>query len=710
MRHFRPVLNIIGAVALTIMLFAAGVFVLPDSAIAAEQEEFTIEIASAEELKSIAYVINGGYISTDKFYYRLTADIDLSGLEDVDGEGWRPIGYQTFEQSIAFSGVFDGAGYTVSGLRINRLSETSGAGLFGYNTGIIKNLNIVIDEENGGINAAYYAGGITGINDGVISGCNVYGLINADYSGGICGSNKGTVSECVNYADIYGENGIGGIVGGNAGVISFCQNFGSVQGSEYSYDAGGIAGYVSTRGSSISNCANYGAVAGKENTGGIIGSAYGIEINNCANYGAVSGTETIGGIAGFSRAEIKNCLNTGKITGDSGIGGIAGKAPGGSVTNSFYLAGSAINIPQTDGGRNNSNNDEDSDNEDAYNFSEPRAENEIITRAFIELLNGGGSFWTLRAPDEFHYYPEINAFDGLENPKQYIKSGIHAYAGKPILNNTELIYGESLRKLAFNTDAEGVFFWQEPDKIYNAGTITAYLDFHPFLDNYGELYGIEIVLTVRKAQSVISITLDGWQAGMEANKPITEIAAGETSRNELIIEYKKRGAPDSEYSSVVPVKAGKYTVRATYQQSDNYLSGYAEYDFSITADMTWLIVLGITAGATLLLFAAIYFADKKLKFFSKLKKIFVREVVVEKHIEVIKYKEPEINTAALSEYVEKLTAREFEIAKKILEGKQRKSIAAELYIGERTVKTHIHNILQKTDCENQRIFALKFKV
>lgn len=58
-----------------------------------------------------------------------------------------------------------------------------------------------------------------------------------------------------------------------------------------------------------------------------------------------------------------------------------------------------------------------------------------------------------------------------------------------------------------------------------------------------------------------------------------------------------------------------------------------------------------------------------------------------------------------------LTARENEICQKIMEGKNNETIAKELFISIKTVKTHIHNILSKLGLKSryQIEFLLKEK-
>ncbi|MDD7354111.1 MAG: GLUG motif-containing protein [Oscillospiraceae bacterium] len=94
-------------------------------------------------------------------YYKLTADINLNGMD------FTPIGNA---DSGAFSGDFDGAGYTISGL-----SVFSGkySGLFGCNEGVIH--DVILDDIY--VYGSRYIGGVVGYNaqTGTVRNCRVNG-------------------------------------------------------------------------------------------------------------------------------------------------------------------------------------------------------------------------------------------------------------------------------------------------------------------------------------------------------------------------------------------------------------------------------------------------------------------------------------------------------------------------------------------------------
>lgn len=239
-------------------------------------------IASPTALKTFANVVNAGNDFDGKFV-KLTADVDL------DSEEWTPIGNS---DSNPFKGTFDGNGYQVQNLYINKISgESITSGLFGWlNSGTIQNLGVVISEKgvtmkvtNSGVGDSQL-GGIVGLGQkATLKNCYVTGgaisgnaIGSASYLGGVVGSWKteswftATISNCYSTVDIYnGEEtkGLhsvsGGIVGymdnydGNAGIAN-CFSSGIISAKDPSDTggAGGILGYAVRYGSNSMSIKN----------------------------------------------------------------------------------------------------------------------------------------------------------------------------------------------------------------------------------------------------------------------------------------------------------------------------------------------------------------------------------------------------------------------------------------------------------------------
>lgn len=269
-----------------------------------------IEIRTAAELQNIS--TDGAY--PRQGHYLLMNDIDVAGSGIAN---FRPIGsdYQHY-----FRGSFDGQGYTISGLDIDRPTE-SYIGLFSVlmENGVIKNLNIAVD----GINGFSSVGALVGECAGTIVNCHVVAINDyldgkgGDMIGGLVGENTGTghISNCsvdTRPDEIEAEgstDGIGGIAGSNSGRIEWC------------WTNGTIDAWSSSNG-------KYG-----DGIGGIVGVNYGTISESYSECQWVQGQHWTGGIAGIQAAgSIVDCYFSGaQLDSDIGGGGIAGKADGGNI-------------------------------------------------------------------------------------------------------------------------------------------------------------------------------------------------------------------------------------------------------------------------------------------------------------------------------------------------------------------------------------------
>ena len=213
---------------------------------------------------------------------KLTADICIN--EDVNAESpyeWKPIG----TSSSKYTGTFDGAEHTISGLYINNKSANN-TGLFGYTAAgsVIENLTI---SDSKIISTGNYAGAFVGDLVGGIKNCHT----------------TDTVS-------VSGNQYVGGIVGelDSGAYITQCSNKGSVTGA--SSTVGGLAGRVySALSTAMTECFNTGSVTGKSFVGGLTGNLYnGGTISDCYNTGTVKATTGVaGGLVGQLRSgAIKN--------------------------------------------------------------------------------------------------------------------------------------------------------------------------------------------------------------------------------------------------------------------------------------------------------------------------------------------------------------------------------------------------------------------
>ena len=292
--------------------------------------------------------------------YKLTANIDLNNMDFV------PIGNT---ESGAFSGTFDGAGFTISNLNV---FAGKYAGLFGCNEGVIKNVTL----DNIYVYGNRYIGGVCGENTacGTLENCKVLsgsiesdGGLNDINAGGICGSNSG-IMEGTFYnsadADISNDSNqacTGGIIGwnGSLNVIINAVNTGVISSSASSdaiHYSAGLIGYATSSTVNITNSYNTGNIFTfadynkKSYSAGLIGYATSSTVNitssyNTGNVFSYSYNHNMyrsysGGLIGYedSTVNITNSYNTGNIYSDSYLGGLIGYGASYStvtITNSY---------------------------------------------------------------------------------------------------------------------------------------------------------------------------------------------------------------------------------------------------------------------------------------------------------------------------------------------------------------------------------------
>ena len=236
------------------------------------------QIGSGAELAWLADKVNNASGVT-KLYVELTDDIDLGN------QPWTPIGKDSHE----FSGVFDGKGHVVEGLKVSNVAD---AGLFGVAKGAaIKNLVV--------------RGSVTGTG-------NAAGIL-AKAKNEAC-----TIENCGNEAAVYGVDNAAGILARN----------------NYYTSGTAIVGCYNTGGITVTKSGGY--------AGGIAGSGSGdVAVTDCYNVGKINGSYA-GGIRGqsavTSASAIKNCYNSGNVVGanETKTGAIV---PGTSnkLTNCYYL-------------------------------------------------------------------------------------------------------------------------------------------------------------------------------------------------------------------------------------------------------------------------------------------------------------------------------------------------------------------------------------
>ena len=247
----------------------------------------------------------------------VTYDSDGNAVPDAgddyynDGDGWLPIA----ESGGAFATVFDGNGYTISHLFINRSSNR--LGLFGNvgGAGAISNLGVV--------------------------DANVMGAAASDRVGALAGSSGGTIARSYATGAVSGDDKIGGLVGWNEGEIT--ASYAAVAVTSIGADIGGLAGWNDNDGRITGSYAT-GAVTGDAQVGGLVGANYNdARIEACYATGVVTGRIRVGGLVGKNHVyygddysndgktdehvygKITDSYSTGLVSGANKAGGLVGE-------------------------------------------------------------------------------------------------------------------------------------------------------------------------------------------------------------------------------------------------------------------------------------------------------------------------------------------------------------------------------------------------
>lgn len=248
-----------------------------------QDAEGCYQVADAFQLFWFAALVNGTL--TDGTAQNAAACAVLTTNIDLTGEAWTPIG----SESNPYTGTFDGAGYTISGMTIENAESYSG--LFGNVTGTVRDFtvtgSIIItgDETVSRVGGAVGSLGIAtagGTVSGVTSDVDITVSAGNDHIGGVVGSmpenSSPTVENCVYTGDInitVAAGSVAGVVGYiRTGTIQNCANQGgiSVSGSGDG-SVGGILGYCNNKSIKITACYNTGIISasGTANVGAIVG-------------------------------------------------------------------------------------------------------------------------------------------------------------------------------------------------------------------------------------------------------------------------------------------------------------------------------------------------------------------------------------------------------------------------------------------------------
>lgn len=240
-------------------------------------------VISSEDLINISNNLKGKYIMTN--------DIDLSGLD------FEPIGLGVNEKGepLEFEGVFDGGGFTINNLHINK-PDTDVVGLFSR-VGLRGTVNNVI-LMNANVTGQVRTGLLAGKSFGNIDNIRVHGSVTGTsmVGGAIGRNNRNSLSNSSASVEVIGYDRVGGLVGQNSGNGKI---------------------YTSYANSNVKGNLNTGGLTGWNGTG---------HIHNSYSRGLVQGVHSVGGLSGkFTRGTIENSYTLSHVHGEVKVGLLIGR-------------------------------------------------------------------------------------------------------------------------------------------------------------------------------------------------------------------------------------------------------------------------------------------------------------------------------------------------------------------------------------------------
>ncbi len=554
-------------------------------------EENPYIISSYANLAKLSDLTNSKGETFSGKFFKQTADI---------------IYYSYYNSWIAikdFEGTYDGNGKTVTNVLgmfnnlkgtvknlnmedmrySNDVTESTFGVLANRTEGNAKIINCHVKDVNLNVTNGFRIGLIVGLlNGGLIENCSAEGNIegSSTYVGGIAGEGYGEIKGCTFNGKLNGNSSdVGGIVGNGGENISNCSSSGEFSG----YTAGGIAGRLSN--GTVENCYSTAKLSGTY-VGGILGTSQQLlslsTVKNCYYLGKdmIIGDYNAGGIVSsrygnVARVKVENCIafieNINSSSRSNRIGHYMETKNNNYAWNGTKVKGSVV----TDGALNNDNGADVElvDGKVYYN----NAEFDWEANGFTEE-NG----WILPSkPYEMPKLKNDTAFPVLTLTQQ-AQSTIKINETPQVFTYGDENIGFAVKDVEPNTVKDGFKVeylvsdvWTE-NVPANAGKYNVKVSHNKVSD---DVSGIEKViesgLVINKAENTVTgLAIDNWKYGEKAKAPKATAKAGE-----IKFTYSSDG---KTFTEEVPTEAGKYTVKAVSEETENYSSAETTAEFEIT--------------------------------------------------------------------------------------------------------------------------------
>jgi hypothetical protein len=254
-----------------------------------------IEIRDWYDLNAVRNNLAGSYILMNDLDSATAGYTELASETANSGRGWEPIG----TADDGFTGDFDGQGYEIRDLFINRPDEDY-VGLFGHvswvryidNVGVVENVGVV----NADVTGSAEVGALMGHNAGLVTNSYSSGfVVGQERVGGLVGWNQAALSNSYSSCSVTGGSAVGGLTGENWYYRGIVRN---------SYSSGSVSG--STR------------------VGGLVGlNSYG-NVTQSYSIGSATGSAQVGGLVGYNKGTVSSSFwdlqTSGQTISDGGTG------------------------------------------------------------------------------------------------------------------------------------------------------------------------------------------------------------------------------------------------------------------------------------------------------------------------------------------------------------------------------------------------------
>ena len=214
---------------------------------------------------------------------------------------------------------------------------------------------------------------------------------------------------------------------------------------------------------------------------------------------------------------------------------------------------------------------------------------------YVRVSDAAGNIMVVSADGGMVVYTDATAdthsidFTKTETQDVTAKVNLNGNTVKDIYNGTVLIDSTQ-----YTVSADGIIALKAAylDTL-TAGEYTLHIIYNPCGEQYAEypadgenineepqITSLKLTVTKQTGTATITGTSDKTYDGTPVSAP--QYTCNNTEAI-VTVEYKAQGADDSEYTTTAPKTVGKYTVRVTVAEDENYKAASATADFTISA-------------------------------------------------------------------------------------------------------------------------------